>query len=76
MRVNFFLKKQNLAMEGVQEKTVCVEGKFRVTSFKADLKQRLKATSCKIHKSRLLTYDHRKCGGYISVRLWESLRQM
>ena len=61
-------------MEGVQEKKVCVEGKFRVTSFKADLKQRLKATSCK--DSRLLTYDHRKCGGYISMRLWESLRQM
>ena len=38
MRVIFFSKKQNLTMdmmEGGQEKTVCVEGKFRVTSFNA-----------------------------------------
>ena len=35
MRVIFFLKKQNLTMEGGQEKTVCVEGKFRVTLFNA-----------------------------------------
>lgn len=33
MRVIFFSKKQNLTMEGGQEKTVCVEGKFRVTSY-------------------------------------------
>ena len=42
MRVIFFFsKKQNLTEEGGQEQTVCVEGKFRVTSFNAYFKQRL-----------------------------------
>ena len=41
MRVNFFLKKQNLTMEAGQEKTVCVEGKFLFTTFNAYFKQRL-----------------------------------
>ena len=35
MRVIFFSKEQNLTMEGSQERTVCVEGKFRVTLFNA-----------------------------------------
>ena len=42
-----YLKKQNLTMEGGQKQTVCVEGKFRLTTFNACFNQRLKATSFK-----------------------------
>ena len=79
MRVIFFSKKQNLTMERGQEKTVCVEGKFRVTSYIT-----LISTAFISHLlavlvlalvvflltglgQKLLTFSYRKCGANITV---------